>query len=127
MPRCCPWPLVLAVLLVLAGCAGQDRPDADLGETAERGRELVASQGCISCHSEDGSDRAGPTFLGAWGSERPLADGRVVVFDEEHVAIMLADPGSRMSGERSARMPAYTGLSDEQVDAITAYLEALGG
>ena len=126
LPACALTPLLLAGALALAGCGADEPGDRDLDATAQRGEELVAVHGCIGCHSTDGRDRTGPTFLGQWGTERELADGRVVVFDAEHVAEVLADPSSRSRADFGARMPAYPDLPTEEVEAITAYLEALG-
>ncbi len=119
-------PLLLAAALALAGCGADEPDERELDATAQRGEELVAVHGCIGCHSADGSDRTGPTFLGQWGTERELDDGRVVVFDAEHVAEVLADPSSRSRADYGARMPAFPDLPAEEVEAITAYLEALG-
>ncbi|MFO8076786.1 MAG: c-type cytochrome [Actinomycetota bacterium] len=119
-------PLLLAGALALAGCGADGPAERELDATAQRGEELLAVHGCIGCHSVDGSDRTGPTFLGQWGTERELDDGRVVVFDAEHVAAVLADPSSRSRADVGARMPAFPDLPAEEVEAITAYLEALG-
>ena len=111
---------------MLAACGDGQPSSDDLDATEVHGQELVAAHGCISCHSADGTDRVGPSFAGQWGTERRLSDGSVVVFDAEHVETNLADPQARVREDYGARMPAFDDLSDEEVEAITAYLRALG-
>src|SRR5262249_4425173 len=40
------------------------------------GEEVAAQQGCLRCHTLDGSLHIGPTWAGLYESKIPLADGR---------------------------------------------------
>jgi cytochrome c oxidase subunit 2 len=93
---------------------------------AEKGAALVGVQGCGSCHSLDGSEPVGPTWLGLFGSERPLADGSTVVADEPYLRRSILSPGAQEVEGFPLIMPVYEGvLSDEDVDAIIEYIKTL--
>ena len=71
----------------------QGRPS---GECAHLFREklelgLLSTKGCTGCHSADGSELAGPSFKGLWGSERVLGGERVVV-DDAYIRAVLQEP-----------------------------------
>jgi cytochrome c oxidase subunit 2 len=93
---------------------------------AERGAAVVANQGCGSCHSLDGSEPVGPTWLGLFGSERLLEDGSTVVADEIYLRNSILSPASQGVADFPLIMPVYEGvLSDEDVDAIIEYIKTL--
>ncbi len=93
---------------------------------AEKGAAVVAQQGCGSCHSLDGSEPVGPTWLGLFGSERSLADGSSVVADELYLRKSILSPAAQGVANFPLIMPVYDGvLSDEDVDAIIEYIKTL--
>ncbi len=47
-----------------------------------RGQKVFEAYGCQACHSIDGSEGVGPTFLGAFGRTVVLEDGTIVIADE---------------------------------------------
>ncbi len=112
-----------------AWLAGQE-VEAPLTEeltAIERGAQLVEEQGCLSCHSVDGSDLVGPTWLGLFGSERQLEDGSTVMADEAYIRNAILEPGMQVVvGHPNIMPPAYTFLSDEDIDAIIEYIKSLG-
>lgn len=87
----------------------------------EAGRAVAEAQGCLGCHSTDGSDIAGPTFKGMYGKKGSAADGAVV--DGPYVESVLKDPAGRI-GKPSA-MPSYTALSDAERATLLKFLESL--
>lgn len=92
----------------------------------ERGAELSELQGCLSCHSLDGTALVGPTWLGLFGSVRELEDGSSVVADEEYLRRAILDPESQVVAGFPMVMPAaYSFLSEEEVDAIIEYIKSL--
>ena len=46
------------------------------------GQLLTVKNGCVGCHSVDGSPLTGPTWFGLFGSNVELADGTTVIADE---------------------------------------------
>ncbi|GIS90362.1 MAG: alternative cytochrome c oxidase subunit 2 [Pseudomonadota bacterium] len=53
------------------------------GSLVEQGEQLARDQGCIACHSLDGSPGVGPTWKGLVGKKEILADGSSVMVDED--------------------------------------------
>jgi len=96
-------------------------PTAD-SEAAE-GLELFTNAGCIACHAIEGVEGAeqevGPD-LTHFGSRRVLAGG-ILENTPDNVARWLDRPGDVKMG---ARMRDY-GLTDDQIEALVAYLESL--
>lgn len=107
-------------------------PPDPLDPLALQGRELFMRSPCIACHSISGTraiGRIGPdlTFMG----DRWTVGAGTIENSAESIAEWIRDPhgikaGARMPGTTAgaAGMPP-TGLSDEQVDAIAAYLFSL--
>jgi cytochrome c oxidase subunit 2 len=93
---------------------------------AERGAVLVEQQGCPSCHSLDGSEPVGPTWLGLYGSERQLEDGSTVVADDDYLRKSIMNPAAQVVAGFPMIMPVYDSVfSDQDVEAIIAYLKTL--
>lgn len=93
----------------------------------EYGKDLIAQQGCASCHSIDGSQMIGPTFKGIWEKEGQLADGSTYLADENYIRESILYPQEKIvSGYENQRMTAYEGiLDDDQISAIIEYLKTL--
>ena len=92
---------------------------------ARRGREVAESNGCLACHSLDGSGVIGPTWQGIWGSSRPLADGTTVTVDEAYVTESIRLPAAKLADGFSPVMIAYepSAVSDDDVSALIALLK----
>jgi len=93
---------------------------------AEKGQQLAETSGCLGCHSVDGSDLAGPTLLGLYGAQRRLEDGSTVLADDNYLITAIRDPGAQVSDGFPNIMPAaFTMLSEDELQAIVAYLASL--
>lgn len=91
----------------------------------ESGKALVAQNGCLACHSTDGSALTGPTWRGLFGSTVDLADGSTVTADEAYLAESVLDPGAKVvAGFAPGIMPKFS-LTDAEVKDIVAYLETI--
>ena len=89
------------------------------------GEHLYQSNGCVGCHSVDGSSGPGPSWQGLWGSERAFEGGERAVADENYVRQSILQPQAQVvEGYTSVNMPPYR-LSDRQIEAIVAYLRTL--
>ena len=109
----------------LAGQEVEVQPAEEMSLT-EKGARLAESQGCLSCHSLDGSQLVGPTWLGLSGSGRQLEDGSTVVADDAYLRNSILDPGEQVvSGYANVMPAAYSFLSDEDLDAIIEYIKSL--
>jgi cytochrome c oxidase subunit 2 len=92
-----------------------------------QGMEMYTSEGCNACHSVDGSSSIGPTWQGLFGKEETLDDGSTVTVDEAYIAESIRDPNANVvEGFQPGLMPAtYADWTDEQVNAIIAYIQSL--
>lgn len=117
----------MAAALVVAGCGGGDveAPTDGLSAAAARGAEVAEAYQCVSCHSVSGSERRGPTWLGIWGEQVELTDGRTVTVDDAYVRRSIDDPGADVVDGFGAIMPRFD-LDDDELQALSAYIESLG-
>jgi cytochrome c oxidase subunit 2 len=97
---------------------------------AQQGFELLRKNGCIACHSSDGSRMVGPTFKGLWGETQTVTTGREerqVTVDEDYVRKSIYDPGADVvEGYNSGLMQSYKDqVSEEDVGLIIEYLKTL--
>lgn len=110
----------------------QSSPEPAPGSLEAQGREIFLRSACIACHAI-----AGTTAVGTLGpnltkfGERWSVGAGVLPNTRENVVAWIKNPqaikpGARMPGtqEGAAGMPP-TGLSDEEVEAVAAYLLSL--
>jgi cytochrome c oxidase subunit 2 len=90
----------------------------------ERGETLTRQQGCIACHSIDGSRGVGPTWQGIFGREEHMADGSVITVDEAYLKESILNPNAKLVEGYPPVMAAYP-LSDADLDAMIAYFKTL--
>jgi len=95
-------------------------------ETPEaRGQTLAAQNGCLGCHTIDGSAGTGPTWQGLYGSQAELADGSTVAVDDAYIKESILNPQAKIvSGFETVQMPTFE-FTDEQINDIIAYLKTL--
>jgi cytochrome c oxidase subunit II len=90
------------------------------------GASLYKSRRCITCHSVDGSPNVGPSFLGVFGHQVGLQDGKQVMVDENYIRESVLDPQAKVVSGFQPVMPTYQGiLKDKDIDAIVAYIKSL--
>ena len=94
----------------------------------ERGAQLAKTQGCLACHSIDGSRMVGPTWRGLYGSQVPLADGTTVKADDAYLRASIVEPNAQMVTGFSPNImpPNYsTTLKEDDVAALITYIKSL--
>jgi cytochrome c oxidase subunit 2 len=91
---------------------------------------ILDAHACLDCHSLDGSEDIGPTFKGLYGSHRTvIIDGA----EEERIAMegylrrAILDPNAEYVKGYEINMPAPVDLSEEELEAIIAYLREAEG
>lgn len=110
----------------LAGKVLEIKPEGEM-TAVEMGAQLSEDTGCLSCHSVDGSDLVGPSWLGLFGSQRQLEDGSEVVADEDYLTTSILNPEAQVvAGYPKIMPPAYGALPAEDIEAIIAYIKSLG-
>jgi cytochrome c oxidase subunit 2 len=92
-----------------------------------RGEKWYTEYGCLACHSVDGAERAGPTWLGVYGSQETLTDGTTVTVDDEYIYESIIDPQAKIvEGYENVVMPP-TGetMSEEQIQDVIEFIKSL--
>lgn len=102
------------------------RQGVDLQTMAERGRDVAARKGCLSCHTLDGQPHLGPTWRGLWGSPRPIAGGTTTLADDAYLTRSMMDPGVEMVAGFPNIMPTFQGqLEPEEVASLIELIKSL--
>ena len=93
----------------------------------DAGQGLIAAQGCLTCHTIDGTASTAPTFKDLWGSSVPLAAGGSVTADDAYITESIRNPGAKVHQGFNPIMPAFgpETIRDVDVFAITAFLKSL--
>lgn len=93
-----------------------------------RGQKLAQNNGCLACHSIDGSKIVGPTWKGIFGKQEKMTDGTGVTVDEAYLRESILDPNKLIvEGFSPNLMPATyaSTLTLEQIADIIAYIMSL--
>ncbi|HVY46057.1 MAG TPA: cytochrome c oxidase subunit II [Minicystis sp.] len=95
-------------------------------DLAREGEKAAADEGCLRCHSVDGTPHIGPTWAGLWGATVPLEHGADVVADEAYLTESMMDPAAKVHRGFSPVMPSFQGrLRPAETAAILEYIKSL--
>jgi len=113
-----------------ANAIGAPTPNTGSTETlpedpVEAGVEVAAQNACTACHTIDGTSLVGPTWKGLFGRNEEMTEGPSVKVDDPYLAESIRNPGARIVKGFTNVMPAFDYLSDEEVDALVAYIRSL--
>ena len=103
---------LFAIILILGSACGGEEPDHEDGDAqvheqssaqnpvesgdADKGEQLVTDNGCLACHSIDGSQIIGPSWKGIYGSREKLNDGSTVMVDGYYLAESILNPNAKI-------------------------------
>jgi cytochrome c oxidase subunit II len=108
---------------------GQPIPaeEVDLrGSLVDQGRRIAAVQGCFKCHSVDGSQHIGPTWLDLYGRTVKLETGKTIVADEAYLTRSMMEPNAEVVAGYKPVMPTFQGkLSAPDAAAIAEFIKSL--
>lgn len=92
-----------------------------------QGKLLATANGCSGCHSVDGSPKTGPTWFNLFGSTVELDNGQTVIADEAYITESIRNPSAKIVKDYPSPsiMPPFTGLTDEEVANLVAYIKTL--
>ncbi len=112
------------------GTDDSDDETADEGEVGlvDRGQSIAQSNGCLGCHSTDGSQMVGPTWQGLYGNEVSLKSGETVTADEEYLRTSIRQPNEQIhEGYQANIMQPYneSQISEDDLEALVAYIKSL--
>jgi len=92
---------------------------------AAKGAGLFIARGCAGCHSPGSKVRA-PLLVGVFGRPVALADGAVVIADEQYLHDSILLPNKQVAAGYEPLMPTYKGqLGEEEILQLIAYLKSL--
>ena len=97
---------------------GEPKPSID-------GNKLIEENGCLGCHSNDGSSSVGPSFKGLGGrtSEVKREDHELKLkVDADYLRRAIREPNHDIVEGYPAIMPSNDHLSDEEINAIVEEL-----
>jgi len=94
------------------------------------GLKVLRDNGCIACHSLDGSKLVGPSYKGILGHEVEVETNgaqRILTVDAEYIKKSIYNPDDDIVvGFSKGLMRSYENeLTDEEIDQIVVYLETL--
>lgn len=92
-----------------------------------RGQKVYESYGCQACHSIDGSEGVGPTFLNVYGHTVVFEDGTSAVVDDAYIYDSIVDPNKQIvEGFTPAMPPNFADqLTDEQINDLIEFIKSL--
>jgi len=94
------------------------------------GHKVIEKNGCIACHSVDGSKMVGPTFKGLYGSSVEVStDGTVhkIIADNAYIKSSIVDPNKDIvTGYPKGLMKSYNHIiTDQDILLVSEYLKTL--
>lgn len=93
---------------------------------AERGEEIAGTEGCLRCHTLDGTPHIGAIWAGLYDSDVPLTSGETVTADFAYLTDSMMDPSAKVHLGFRPVMPSYLGkLAPYEVGARIALIRSL--
>ncbi|OFX27554.1 MAG: cytochrome c oxidase subunit II [Bacteroidetes bacterium GWA2_31_9b] len=94
------------------------------------GLKLIKDNGCIACHSLDGSKLVGPSYKNIFGHEVEVSTNginRALLVDAEYIKNSIYNPDDDIvKGFRKGLMRSYKNeLTDKDIEQITIYIKTL--
>jgi cytochrome c oxidase subunit 2 len=97
-----------------------------LGNLVDQGRRIAADQGCLKCHTTDGTRHIGPTWLDLYHRREKLSDGSVIDVDEGYLTESMMDPAAKVVAGFQPVMPSFQGkLAGPEIAALVEYIKSL--
>ena len=89
------------------------------------GKQLYEQRGCKGCHSLDGTKMNGPSYQDTYGTQRELASGEKVDFDENYVRESILNPKAKIAAGYAPVMPSFKGqLSDDDIYCLIEFIKS---
>ncbi|MFH1121676.1 MAG: cytochrome c oxidase subunit II [Bacteroidota bacterium] len=113
-----------------AKMADTSRKAVNIADPVAEGKRLMEKNGCVVCHSSDGTKIVGPSYKGVYGHKLTVITGgkeREITADDEYIKRSIYEPDADLvKGFSKGQMVSYkTILSDEDVANIIEYLKTL--
>ena len=100
------------------------------GTPEEIGAQLALQNGCTVCHNTTGAPGGiGPTWKGIWGRTEEMTSGEKVTIEgdagRQYIIESIHDPAKRVVKPYTPTMTPFPHLTEEEIDAIIAYMKTL--
>jgi cytochrome c oxidase subunit 2 len=97
-----------------------------LGDFVEQGKRVAVEQGCLKCHTTDGTRHIGPTWLDLYHRREKLTDGSFVDVDEAYLTESMMEPAAKVVDGFQPVMPSFEGkIAGPEVAALVEYIKSL--
>ena len=93
-------------------------------EAPSAGAALLASKGCVACHSVNGQPGVAPTFKGLFNSKVTLVDGSEVQVDDAYLMESVKTPAAKVVRGYQPVMPVMP-MSETELHAIVDHIKSL--
>lgn len=107
---------------------GRDKGGKTLAEAPLPGQKFAENEGCLDCHSTDGSDSVGPTFKGLYGSRigvHKVSQKTFRTVDDDYLKESMIDPSLWIRDGFVDSMPPYDYLDEKTMDGIVEFIKSL--
>ncbi|MEW6028270.1 MAG: cytochrome c oxidase subunit II [Chloroflexota bacterium] len=118
-------PVVVSAEAEFAAWVSEQQALAATAPPEIKGEALVKANGCLGCHSVDGTRLIGPTWRGLFGSQVQLSDGSTVTADEAFLTESIKEPSATIVAGFETQIMPVVPLTDEDIANIIAYLKTL--
>jgi cytochrome c oxidase subunit II len=96
------------------------------GGIVDYGKRVAAAQGCLKCHSVDGTPHIGPTWLDLYQRQETLTTGQRITADEAYLTASMVEPLAQIVRGFQPVMPSYRGrLAPFEFAALVEYIKSL--
>lgn len=104
--------------------------DSELDKVSE-GFNVVKMNGCVACHSSDGTKLVASSFKGIWGEQhKVMVNGteQTVTVDADYIRESVYEPNAKLVvGFNAGLMPSYKDqINDQEIEHIIEYIKSLG-
>jgi cytochrome c oxidase subunit 2 len=104
--------------------AVEDAPP--IGDLVEQGKRVAVEQGCLKCHSTDGSRHIGPTWLDLYHRREKLTTGALIDADEAYLTRSMMEPAVEIVDGYQPVMPSFEGkITAPETAALVEYIKSL--
>ena len=101
-------------------------PEGGAPEDPDAAAGLALYQGnCMACHTIDGSDGTGPTWLDLYGATITLEGGETVTADDAYIIESIRDPMAKIHEGFPPAMPPFAQLTDDEIAQLIAYMKTI--
>jgi cytochrome c oxidase subunit 2 len=97
-----------------------------MSDLVEQGKRVAVDQGCLKCHTTDGTRHIGPTWLDLYHRREKLATGALIDADEAYLTRSMMEPAVDIVDGFQPVMPSFEGkISGPEVAALVEYIKSL--